>query len=399
MKYLLLLSSCSTEEERLLLAKSRVGLQNSIICFQRNLYDGLLSIVKDTDSIDILNMYPIGTYPKYYTDLFIDGYTQKNYTSLPIINLPIIKQLYSIFQANKFIKKWIKSNANNQKIIIMYDLLYPYLKVLSTIKCKNLITCSIIADLPNEYGYHKNERGLKAFIKQRLGNESLTLVSKLNCLGILTKQMSKPLNISNERTVVIEGFSNKNRFFTMLPNCKKTIILYTGLISKEYGIDTLLKSFCLIDDNSFELWICGAGDAIQEIIKYSTSDSRIKYLGYKSQDEIENLQSQASILINPRQNVGEYTKYSFPSKIIEYLSTARPTIAYKLDGIPDIYYNYLFCPKDNSVNALKELIVEVANLPYNVRKQRGLDGRSFILNRTNPAVQMKKLIELCLNMV
>lgn len=398
MKYLLLLSSCSKEEEDFLLSKSRVGLQNSIICFQRNMYEGLLSTVGDTESVDLINIYPIGTYPQYKS-FFIKGNKRKGSITLSTINLPIIKQLYLLFQANKFIKKWVKSNDNSQKIIIMYDLLYPYLKVLSTIESKNLITCSIVADLPNEFGYNKKERGLKAYIKRRLGSESLTLVSKLNCLGLLTRQMLKPLNISEKRTVIIEGFSNENRFYTLLPNSSKKIILYTGLISEEYGIDILLESFSLIEDDLYELWICGMGNAVQKIVEYSALDSRIKYLGYRTQEEIVDLQSQASILINPRQNVGEYTKYSFPSKIIEYLSTARPIIAYKLDGIPDIYYDYLFFPKDNSVDALKELIIKVSNLPYNVRKQRGIEGRNFVLHRTNPAAQMRKLVELCLGFI
>lgn len=398
MKYLLLLSSCSKEEEGFLLSKSRVGLQNSIICFQRNMYEGLLSTVGDTESVDLINIYPVGTYPQYKS-FFIKGNKRKGSITLSTINLPIIKQLYLLFQANKFIKKWVKSNDNSQKIIIMYDLLYPYLKVLSTIESKNLITCSIVADLPNEFGYNKKERGLKAYIKRRLGSESLTLVSKLNCLGLLTRQMVKPLNISEKRTVIIEGFSNENRFFTLLPNSSKKIILYTGLISEEYGIDILLESFSLIEDDLYELWICGMGNAVQKIVEYSALDSRIKYLGYRTQEEIVDLQSQASILINPRQNVGEYTKYSFPSKIIEYLSTARPIIAYKLDGIPDIYYDYLFFPKDNSVDALKELIIKVSNLPYNVRKQRGIEGRNFVLHRTNPAAQMGKLVELCLGFI
>ena len=38
--------------------------------------------------------------------------------------------------------------------------------------------------------------------------------------------------------------------------------------------------------------------------------------------------------VNPRQNNEEFTKYSFPSKTMEYLASGVPVVAYKLDGIP-----------------------------------------------------------------
>lgn len=50
----------------------------------------------------------------------------------------------------------------------------------------------------------------------------------------------------------------------------------------------------------------------------------------------------ADVLVNPRQNDDEYTKYSFPSKNIEYLMTGNAVMAYMLDGIPEIQI-ILYC--------------------------------------------------------
>lgn len=391
MKVLLLISSCTAREEDILLSYSKVGLQSSIISFQRNMYQGLKETV---GNVDVINFYPLGTYPQYCRRIYIKGEKQNNYDRLNLFNVPVIKQLYYNYQARYLIRHWVEKYKDEDKIIFMYDFLRPYLNAISRIKRSKLTTCSIIADLPNEFGYRKNIKGIKAYIIRQIGYKSLRQCKALDYYGLLTRQMSQPLNIPNEKFVVIEGFSDKNRYYTQLAQNDKNIIFYTGALYSVYGINILLDAFSEIRDDSYELWFCGTGDCSMEIKKRAATDHRIKYLGYKSQKEIAILQSNASVLINPRQNIGEYTKYSFPSKIIEYLSTARPIIAYKLDGIPDEYYEYIVTPSDNSVEAMRETIISTCNLPFTVKRDMGLRGREFIIKRTAPKKQFEKLFNL-----
>lgn len=281
----------------------------------------------------------------------------------------------------------------------MYDLLYPHLYAIKSIKKKgyNVKTFTVVADLPNEFGYEKRERGLKRIIKKYLGKKQLQYLNYIDYFGLLTEQMSKPLNITKNKYVVIEGFYTKNRYYTEAQDSKKKIILYSGAIYKIYGIEKLLHAFRSISNEDFELWFCGNGDYIQEILQCSYIDKRIKYFGYKNSEEIAIFQSQATVLINPRPNEDEYTKYSFPSKIIEYLSAARPVIAYKLDGIPEEYYNYIFTPSDDSVQALSDVIIKVCNMALEERRMIGKKGRDFIIARTSPDKQCKKIINLLMS--
>ena len=54
-----------------------------------------------------------------------------------------------------------------------------------------------------------------------------------------------------------------------------------------------------------------------------------------------------AVLVNPRPNNEEYTKYSFPSKDIEYLSSGKPTVAFLLDGMPKCYQDFLYVVDPN----------------------------------------------------
>jgi len=393
MHYLFLGSFYFPEEESRLEWFSKCGLQNSIVNFQNNMLVGLRDLLQEKDTLSIINYYPLGAYPKQARKLVIRGEKRSGYHRLSLVNIHLIKQLWYNLQARIAISHWVKSLKGEEGKIIMYDLLRPYLKSLAPISRPNVKTYTIIADLPNEFGYNKNERGLKAFVKKRLGYQNMRLVTRLDRYGLLTRQMAEPLKLSETNCTIIEGFSNEKRFYSPLESDSK-ILLYTGLVSIEYNIDGLLNAFSMLEGKQYQLWICGPGPSVNLVREYEKKDERIKYRGCIPQSKIAELQSQASVLINPRLNEGEFTKYSFPSKIIEYLSTARPIIAYKLSGIPDVYYDYLIAPNDNTAECLSKVIKNTLDLSLEEKNKIGTNGRIFVIERTRPKMQMKKLLSL-----
>ena len=70
-------------------------------------------------------------------------------------------------------------------------------------------------------------------------------------------------------------------------------------------------------------------------------DPRIEFKGFLSKREIALLQTQCDVLVNPRTDTGEYTKYSFPSKTMEYLLSGSKVVMYRLAGIGEEYYRYI----------------------------------------------------------
>ena len=160
-------------------------------------------------------------------------------------------------------------------------------------------------------------------------------------------------------------------------------IVYTGTLNKKFGIINLIKAFCEINDPDLSLQICGRGDAIEDIKEYLKKDSRIHYLGQLSNDDSIKLQRRATILVNPRPNNEEFTKYSFPIKNMEYLLSGKPVIAFKLDGIPEEYSNYIFYFENNTISAMKDKIIEIINLSEKERFEFGKNARDFILNNKN----------------
>lgn len=209
--------------------------------------------------------------------------------------------------------------------------------------------------------------------------------------------MAAALQVGNRPFTVVEGIADNNSENSerrLDSNPDKKIVFYSGTLHYQFGIKKLLDAFELLSEPDLELWICGDGDAAEEIRRMSALDQRIKFYGYVSSEEVSQLRACASVLVNPRNNSGEYTKYSFPSKTMEYLMSGIPTIMYKLDGIPDAYDEHVFYIEGNEAQDIAYKILEVMQLEKTERIKFGEDAREFVLREKNEKAQVKKIIEL-----
>lgn len=397
MKILFLGCLFQQSEEKEILQKSKIGLQNQINAFQWALINGLEHELKN--NIDIVNVLPVGTYPKYYSRIFLKTKKwkhQKNANDLEIgsINLPIIKQITRIISCRIKIKKWIKENEGDDKVVIIYSTYLPFLYSIKGLS-SNIKSIIIVTDLPEFYDLTQSENILYKTIRSIYSKLTYNLLNNIDAFVVLTKYMLNRLSIADKPYVVIEGIVDSNiELENNMFKEKNKIILYTGTLNFKFGIKNLLDAFDFIKNEQFELWICGRGEAEEEIKNRAKVDRRIKYLGYLTKNEIFQLQRKAKLLVNPRTNDGEYTKYSFPSKTMEYMLSGTPVLMYKLEGIPDEYDQYLYYIDGKKPNDIANAIINVCMKPQEELDSFGLESRDFVLNNKNCYKQANKIISL-----
>jgi len=208
--------------------------------------------------------------------------------------------------------------------------------------------------------------------------------------------MAVKLGIQDKPYTVVEGIWNaKNVVPEDLPEAEESkVILYAGTLHRKYGIETLLDAFTLVKDPKAQLWICGSGDMTEEICKHAQKDTRIQYKGYVSSEEVACLCRKATVLVNPRPNEGEFTKYSFPSKTMGYMASGKPVIMNKLDGIPSEYDPYLIYATDNSSQALASALQKVLDMSNEERIAFGSMAKKFVNTQKTSCVQAKKILDL-----
>ena len=391
MHYLFMGLFCDKNREAEYLAKARRGVQGAVNTFQWNLLDGFAAHGAD---MTVLNTMPVGVFPNNYRQLFFEKKTWKyeNFpcTEIGFLNLPMIKQEmreHGYFQAAK---QWVKDTPG-EKTILIYSLYGPCLRATARLKRRypDVKVCVIVTDLPGRYGVQRSK------LKMWYDSRSLEQLNHIDSFVLLTEQMTGPLQVGDRPYVVVEGICNPNagQDTVDVPE-KKKAVLYTGSLNPVYGILDLVSAFEQIKTPDWELWICGKSGAEMEIRRRAEADPRIKYMGYRTKQEVYALQKQASLLVNPRKNEGEYTKYSFPSKTMEYMISGTPVLMYALDGVPKAYHKYGYFIGTEGLDSLEDGLCYAMHCSEEKRAQRGEAARCFVLHEKNSKVQAGKILTL-----
>ena len=380
----------------------KTGMADAANALQWNLIDGFDE--NDCGTVKILNYLPVGSYPRNYLEpslpRFVFQHTQK-YRSDDInvggTNRSVIKHFINICPFWKEVKKWVKQRSDKKKVIVSYTASPMFLSLAKRAKTRDPKICvaCVIADLP-EFANLSRLSGLRKLYNRYYAARARKLYASVDCFVVLTKQMVDKLRITVPYTVV-EGIASDldapcdNTLAKQYENEK--YILYTGTLNPQFGIMTLLEAFSQIKVPDMKLMICGFGEAEQQILQMQQNDPRIIYLGKVDRKAVLPLQRGATVLVNPRQNNEEFTKYSFPSKTMEYLASGVPVVAYKLDGIPDEYDEYLNYVEDNSAQSLADKLVQICEMDEASRAEMGKRGADFVMKNKNAVVQTRRILE------
>lgn len=382
------------EKESEIIKKSIDYIQNAANALQWNLIEGIDSNLNHP--VCIVNTLYIGSYPKHYKDILIKTYsfshtTQAKDINVGFINIAGIKVFSRGLCILPFLKKWAKK-SHKKKVIIAYGMTNIFVQAMSIVKKinPNIVNCLVIPDLPQYMNTGVHPSLIYSIIKKYDTKFLFQNLSKIDCYVLLTKHMKDFL--PPKKYVVVEGVaSNVYTGLGKITKREKTIA-YTGSLNIRYGVLDLVEAFNEIEDLDCRLILCGSGDAEEQIRIAQNADPRIQFCGLVTREEALKLQMEATVLVNPRKNLDEFTKYSFPSKNLEYLSSGTPMIAYRLDGIPEEYESYTYYVKDNTVESLKNALISVLSMSPQERENFGSRAKKFVLNEKNNILQARKII-------
>lgn len=350
--------------------------------------------------VTIYNFLPVQSYPQYYPDMFIKKSTFShtrgaNDINLPFINIQYIKRIFMGYSLYRQIRKWASVNNNDKKIIISYSMSPEFLDAMRIAKSVNpsIITCCIVADLP-EYTILTNNMNWSTklylkWLKYKM-KKNLNFIDKF---VLLTNHMAEKL-VTRQDYITLEGISTTFPFRKHILSNDLKYVFYAGTLNERFGIINLLKAFTLLENHNLRLVICGFGDSVEKIKEYAKKDSRILFRGQLPRLEVLKLMSECNVILNPRLGVEEFTKYSFPSKNLEALSSGIPLIAYKLLGIPDEYDSFINYPEDQSIEALAQIINEVCEDTKGIYIKKANEAKMWVESNKNKNVQCKRILEL-----
>lgn len=345
--------------------------------------------------VRLVNIPNLGSFPVLYKKTVVKGGIIIDGESLTFWNIPKLK-LYSICKvAYQKIKKEISLMPEDEDIVILlYNAkLLPIVPKLKKLR-PTLKVCMIVTDLP-EYMVTPNS------VLYKIADSIIPHKAKFNTKAysyvdgyvLLAPQMSEKLPIEGRQWIQMEGIYESTTEVVEVKKSQYKAILYTGNLSRRYGIIELLDAFGTIESQDYRLWLRGGGDCEDVIRDRMKNDDRITLIPPLSRDELIRLQKEATVLVNPVSPSQRFTNYFFPSKTLEYLASGTPVVMYHLSCLPKEYDDHIYYIEEDSVVGIKEKLIEICSKKEEELQEFGKRASSFILRNKKPKMQMSRVIE------
>lgn len=330
-----------------------------------------------------MNHQPIFVKGKHLKDENADIIT------VPYINIPVIKQISIIRNLKKKLKEYLAESTYREATLIVYNTMTIFTKPVLDISRQEGVKCiAVVADLPIKFK--------KNFLRRMEDERQIRAISSFDALIALTEHIAKDFAPNTPYCVVEAGCDPddyKNQQFDPPSDSIKTIV-FSGTLNELSGIELLLDAMLLIKDPGVVLNIYGDGPLRQYVEEQSRCRANVNYFGRVSNDQMLKIQSNASLLVCPRKADDFTTKYTFPSKVLEYICAGAPVLANRLMGIPSEYENYISYAESESPEAWAQKMNQIlSDENYEKYISKALLAKETVLKAKSWDIQTRRVID------
>jgi len=374
--------------------RSKTGKEPSFAVqkFSRLIVNGF---VGNGAEIDTLSTVPYGTIVKKGIISRFHSEIEDNihYTYIPTIGFSLLRNLSQFIYTFFKVLFWGLPNRPNKCII--GDVLNVSIGMGSLLAARiiGIKAVGVVTDIPSLMLRGGRKRTTRLRIADAITN---FFIHRYTDYIFLTEAMNQKVNIHNRPYMIMEGLADSDLLSKPLIDVVKVTprkVMYAGGLHERYGLKILVEAFIKLPFNDIQLLIYGMGPFAEDLKKYARKDNRIVYGGIISNEEIVRKEQSAYILVNPRPTHEDFTKYSFPSKNIEYMASGTPLLTTRLPGMPIDYYPYIYLFKNEDVNGYYTALWEVLSLPATDLQNKGMSARKFIADHKNNLYQTKRIID------
>jgi glycosyltransferase involved in cell wall biosynthesis len=310
-------------------------------------------------------------------------------TLVPFLNVPVAKEVSLAATFFAELMRWSSRLNGAQRVIVVYNVFSPHaLSVLAASRLTKAKSIAIIADLPHDvYRF----RGAKGVLERMDFAAQLRSIKRFSGLVVLTPHIAEDF-APGVPHLVVEGGVEPAEMPPLgpPPDGSERALMYSGALNDINGIRTLLDAFALLPEPEYRLWIYGGGPLEGEVRAAAERDGRIVFGGMVPNDEVLRRQRQATVLVNPRPTGQRIARYTFPSKVLEYLGSGTPVVSTVLPGIPGEYHPHLRLAPDTAAG-LAEAVRALCALPAEERRRRGAEAREFVLRNKSWERQARRV--------
>ena len=295
------------------------------------------------------------------------------FSYLPVLLVPVLKHLVTLFTAFFRTLRFVTRDS-----FVICDTLNVTVSAGARAAAflRRTPCIGIVTDVPDMMSEHPS----------RINRINRRLLAGYDAYLFLTEQMNSLINKRGRPYLVAEGQVDAALGETPPSPVEKDdppVLLYAGMLHERYGILRLAQAFAMTRLPA-RLVIYGTGDAEDRLRGIAAKDPRIRLMGQRDNAEVVAHERRAALLINPRPSDAEFTKYSFPSKNMEYMASGTPVLTTRLPGMPEEYRDHVYLFDGEQPEEMAAALTRVMGEGAAALAQRGAAARAFVLqNKTN----------------
>lgn len=303
-----------------------------------------------------------------------------------IFNMPVVKNLWNMVAAYFS----VLAGAKKGQTAVVCDVLNASIARGAALAAKHrkLPCVGILTDMPDLM-----VTGTNAHHSRLVGK----ILKDCTAYVLLTEAMNEKVNPQGKPYVIIEGLCDRN-----MQHMKKetpenpdiSTCVYAGYLDARYGVKNMVDGFLMADIPDAQLHIYGNGPYEEELKQVSAGHPNVIFHGVVLNHQVVQAELSADLLVNPRPTHEEFTKYSFPSKNLEYMASGTAVLTTKLPGMPEEYCDYVYLAQEETPEGFAKRFRELLALPREERDQKGAQARKFVLEQKNNVVQAQKILDL-----
>ena len=317
----------------------------------------------------------------------IEGRTAYQYLSY--INLPVIRHICVFLSSFFHVLFWGLCHRKEKAIVCDVLTISACLGAVLASKLNRLHTVGIMTDMPGLMV----DLDKKTLFLRLASAVNRWYLSKFDSYVFLTEQMNV-VNKNKRPYIVMEGLvdSETKRLTTREDKASPRVIMYAGMLHPRYGVQMLVDAVKMLPLQDIQLALYGNGPMVDGLRK--EKDPRIRYRGSAPNETIVEEERRATLLVNPRPTHEEFTKYSFPSKNMEYMVSGTPLLTTRLPGMPKEYYPNVYLFDEETVEGYASALQEVLSLPASVLHQKGAKAYDFVMEQKSNTLQTNRILQL-----
>ncbi|WP_420126726.1 glycosyltransferase [Longimicrobium sp.] len=301
---------------------------------------------------------------------------------VPYLNLRGPKEATVAASLFAHLGRWARGwSATAPRALLVYNVFSPLaLPVLAVARAWGVPAVAIVADLP--FGYRL--RGVRGMLERLDVRAQLAVLRRFDGLVVLTPHVAREY-APGVPWIRMEGGIHPADAGEPLASGAGThgerAVMYSGMLNEMNGIPLLLDAFARLRGPEWRLWIYGGGPLERTVRAAAARDERILFRPWEQvpAEEMRLRQRDAAVLVNPRPSSHRANRYSFPSKLLDYLVSGTPVASTAPPGIPAEYHPHLELALDETPDGLADAIRRAAGHTDAERMARGVRAREFVL--------------------